>query len=69
MSQIIIRKNHSFIGADLSIKDLGIFLHSKLAFTKFRNSNSTHLASGVVTPVCTALVFVNSNKSVLSCPD
>lgn len=66
MSQIIVFKIHSFFGADLTIKDSSIFLHSKLAFAKFRNSNSTHLTFGVVTRVCTALVFVKSDKSVLS---
>ena len=47
---------HTFVGADLSFKDLSIFLHSKLPFSKVRDPISTHLASGSVTPICTDLV-------------
>ena len=52
----IVCRIHSFIGADLTFKDPSIFLHSKLAFSKARDSISTHLTFGSVTPICTALV-------------
>ena len=49
-------KIHSSMGADLTFKGPRIFLHSKLAFSKAKDSISAHLASGSVTPNCTALV-------------
>ena len=47
---------YSSIGADLTFKGLSIFLHSKLVFSKARDSINTHLASESVTPVFIPLV-------------
>ena len=47
---------YSSIVADLMFKVPGIFLHSKLAFSKARNTTSSHLASGSVTSIFMVLV-------------
>ena len=49
-------------GANLTFKGPSVFLHSKLAFSKTRDSISTHLTSGSVTPICTALVNLCENS-------
>ena len=52
---LIVCRIHSSIGSDLNFRGPSILEHFKLAFSKLRDSISTHLASESVTPICAAL--------------